>query len=51
MADVKHCGKFKARLVANGNLTMEPTETLYSGHLTKEPTETLIEEPHIGYVL
>ena len=29
--DVKHCGKFKARLVADGHLTMEPTETVYSG--------------------
>ena len=29
--DVKHCGKFKARLVANGHLTKEPNETVYSG--------------------
>ena len=29
--DVKHCGKFKARLVADGCLTKEPNETLYSG--------------------
>ena len=29
--DVKHCGKFKARLVADGHLTIEPTETVYSG--------------------
>ena len=29
--DVKHCGKFKARLVADGHLTKEPNETIYSG--------------------
>ena len=29
--DIKHCGKFKARLVADGHLTKEPNETLYSG--------------------
>ena len=29
--DVKHCGKFKARLVAEGHLTKEPNETVYSG--------------------
>ena len=29
--DVKHCGKFKARLVADGHLTKEPMETVYSG--------------------
>ena len=29
--DVKHCGKFKARLVADGHLTKEPNETVYSG--------------------
>ena len=29
--DVKHCGKFKARLVADGNLTKESNETVYSG--------------------
>ena len=28
--DVKHCGKFKARLVADGHLTKEPMETVYS---------------------
>ena len=28
--DVKHCGKFKARLVADGHLTKEPTQTVYS---------------------
>ena len=26
---VKHCGKFKARLVADGHLTKEPTESVY----------------------
>ena len=31
MADVKHCGKSEARLVADGHLTKEPTETVYSG--------------------
>ena len=29
--DVKYCGKFKARLVADGHLTKEPMETVYSG--------------------
>ena len=29
--DVKHCGKFKATLVADGHLTKEPNETVYSG--------------------
>ena len=29
--DVKHCGKFKARLVADGHLTKQPMETVYSG--------------------
>ena len=29
--DVKHCGKFKARLVADRHLTKEPMETVYSG--------------------
>ena len=29
--DAKHCGKFKARLVADGHLTKEPMETVYSG--------------------
>ena len=29
--DVKHCGKFKASLVADGHLTKEPNETVYSG--------------------
>ena len=28
--DVKHCGKFKARLVADGHLTKEPMQTVYS---------------------
>ena len=27
--DVKHCGIFKARLVADGPLTKEPNETVY----------------------
>ena len=29
--DVKHCGKFKARLVADGHLTKAANETVYSG--------------------
>ena len=28
---VKHCGKFKGRLVADGHLTKEPMESVYSG--------------------
>ena len=31
MFDVKHCGNFKPRLVTDGHLTKEPTETVYSG--------------------
>ena len=31
MFDVKQCVKFKARLVADGHLTKEPNETVYSG--------------------
>ena len=31
MSDVKHCGKFNARLVADGHLTKEPNENVYSG--------------------
>ena len=29
--DAKHGGKFKARLVADGHLTKEPNETVYTG--------------------
>ena len=29
--NVKHCGKFKARLVTDGHLTKEANETVYSG--------------------
>ena len=35
--DVKHCGKFKARLVADGHFTKEPMETVYSGMFLAEP--------------
>ena len=28
---VKHCGKFKVRLLADGHLTKEPNKTIYSG--------------------
>ena len=36
--DVKHCGKFKARLLADGHFTKEPMETVYSGmFLTESP--------------
>ena len=31
MADFKHYGKFKARLVTDEHFTKEPTETVYSG--------------------
>ena len=31
MFDVKHCGKFKARLVADGHLAKQPNEMVYSG--------------------
>ena len=27
--DVKHCARFKARLVSDGHLTKEPKETVY----------------------
>ena len=32
----KHCGKFKARLVADGHFTKEPMETVYSGMFLAE---------------
>ena len=32
--NVKHCGKFKARLVVDGHLTKECNETVYSGVLS-----------------
>ena len=35
--NVKHCGKFKARLVADGHLTKEPNETVYSGDFFQKP--------------
>ena len=35
--DVKHCGKFKARLLADGHFTKEPMETVYSGMFLAEP--------------
>ena len=31
MFDVKHCGKFKTTLVADGHPTKDPNETVYSG--------------------
>ena len=35
--DVKHCGKFKDRLVVDGHFTKEPMETVYSGMFLAEP--------------
>ena len=35
--DVKHCGKFKARLLADGHFTKEPMETVYSGMFLTKP--------------
>ena len=35
--DVKPCGKFKARLVADEHFTKEPMETVYSGMFLAEP--------------
>ena len=35
--DVKHCEKFKARLLADGHFTKEPMETVYSGMFLTEP--------------
>ena len=35
--NVKHCGKFKARLLADGQFTKEPMETVYSGMFLAEP--------------
>ena len=34
--DVQHCGKFKARPVADGHFTKEPNETVYSGMFLAE---------------
>ena len=36
--DIKHYGKFKARLLAGGHFTKEPMETVYSGMFLAEPT-------------
>ena len=36
--DVKHCGKFKARLLTDGHFTKEPMETVYSGMFLAELT-------------
>ena len=35
--DIKHYGKFKARLLAGGHFTKEPMETVYSGMFLAEP--------------
>ena len=35
--DDKHCGKVKARLLADGHFTKEPMETVYSGMFLAEP--------------
>ena len=35
--NVKHCGTFKARLVADGHFTKEPMETVYSGMFLAVP--------------
>ena len=35
--DVKQCGKFKDRLVANEHFTKEPMETVYSGMFIADP--------------
>ena len=35
--DVKYCGKFKARLVADGHFTKELMETVYSGIFLAQP--------------
>ena len=35
--DVKQCGKFKDRLVANEHFTKEPMETVYSGMFLADP--------------
>ena len=35
--DVKHCGKFKAGLLADGHFTKEPMETAYSGMFLTTP--------------
>ena len=37
VSDVKHGGKFKARLLADGHFTKEPMETVYSGMFLTEP--------------
>ena len=42
LLDVKHCGKFKARLVADGHVTKQPNETVYSRVVS------LRKEPQIG---
>ena len=36
--DIKHYGKFKAKLLTGGHFTKEPMETVYSGMFLAEPT-------------
>ena len=48
--DVKHCGKFKARLIADGHFTMEPMETVYSGMFLVEPNNLELWGADAGHV-
>ena len=42
---VKHDGRFKARLVADGHLTKEPVESIYSGVVSLRASEWLFSYP------
>ena len=47
--DVKHCGKFKARLLADGHLTKEPMKTVYSGMFLAEPNNLVLWGADAGH--
>ena len=47
--DVKHCGKFKATLVADGHFNKEPMETVYSGMFLAEPNNLEIWGADAGH--
>ena len=40
--DVKHDGRFRARVVANGNLTEVPLESVYSGVVSLRGLQTIL---------
>ena len=47
--DIKHCGKFKARLVADGHFTKESMETVYSGMFFAEANNLQLWRADAGH--